>query len=613
MSWQVLLKDRGNKIPTPKNMDNEWLSLLSVEGGTKYIEDTVRDAVNSDNTRGTVAARRWAKNKASLTESAFSTKHPSSKNVNEMLERAKSLSETLNELVVGGDTSTHTDENIDSILEELEQNNFTPLIEFIGNFALRERKEGSTLGGKNRKKKEKLLRVPETKKLILEKVKDNIDLWFVDTSEFKYISSNVGDKSMTEKALGNYNVKVVEIDEGLEIQFPEKVTPKEFKDIKDEIFTLKQKGADLKMSGDEKPSILYRLYGDKITSAKVRGRMESIQDKEYISSIENKQDVLAYLTLLTQRGKGWHNPEFMPETRGASKKSDAMKTILDSTSRPIVRPCLQALLTSESFNIEDLMESGATQREKRYIPVHVRYYLEPKEDGTFKKVPGTGKTITETDLNDLRELFDTSQQKWPTFLSAVEGSELEDAYDALKENIPQSTLSLFPVKEAKALYELRVVMDNKIKAVDQQGLKDIYGEKTVNRLAAHLKRVFQYTPTFDAMFSSIASKDFYKINSGLTKKIDTKILRRFIMFAGEARKQDIKDVEGTTVVLTPHQLISNIHREEEENANPWTEEYNKDFVTAQDILQLMAHIDYSYGDMSLNRLKNDYLDEEDQK
>ena len=97
------------------------------------------------------------------------------------------------------------------------------------------------------------------------------------------------------------------------------------------------------------------------------------------------------------------------------------------------------------------------------------------------------------------------------------------------------------------------------------------------------------------------------------KDVRQKTLRAFIDEAQEARQIYEDDTEGYTeeddseTVTQFKKVIAEIEEE------GWDESYNSNIVTPQDLLQILVQIDYSYSDAKLNKLKNRYLDAEEEE
>ena len=72
-------------------------------------------------------------------------------------------------------------------------------------------------------------------------------------------------------------------------------------------------------------------------------------------------------------------------------------------------------------------------------------------------------------------------------------------------------------------------------------------------------------------------------------------------------KFQTQEREGEVLESDPIKIIQRVHTETGKDLE-WNDAYSIHHVTPQDILQALIYLDYWYGDMKLNELKNDYLD-----
>ena len=647
MMWQDLLK--ANNIPKRNEMDGKWLPIVDssvtadkAKVGSDYIVNTVKEAIKTKDPRNTVSAREWAKEIAQMSVDEFKGKYPQySGQAKEIIETVTEVSAQLNEIIShkspkqeGLTESQHTSAEMGKIIADVENDNFDSLKAFIG--------KGKQ--GKNYAAKEDLLSQRNVRAVIEPAIKDNIDFWYVDATHRTYMLNPLKktDVDEIESQLSDYEFdsKYVEVAEesgrnnSLNIKLTKPLLPSDFEKfitILNRIVKEKSIRFDKSKNKIHK-SLLYNLYGTKL-SARVESQVvEDLQDNSYGNDIENNEDVLNYFTLLTTKASNYKNEIFMPApTNSSSTRKATMGAILDISekdrkSKHTVTPALNAVLTTGTFELSQFMEKGAQARSERLTPMKTVYYLRDFRPTNPDQKMYKHKDLTPAALNELRDKLKSFQGKFKPFFSWVDAlpdeNKLKRAYVGLEESIPDIVLNQIPIEEAKAIWDLRTLdeevdEDTGLQYInfDETGLSAIYpnaNQGNLSKLEEILLDVLDTTKTLNngetvyavteiADLFRPVNEHLYKINASIQEHISggTQLLSNLIQLMKTARYEAPQ--EEVEVSVSEDMLLTLLNDVEEEE---WNDPYDTNIVTVQDVLQLLIQLDYAYGGGKLHKRFN---------
>jgi hypothetical protein len=521
-----------------------------------------------------------------------------------IIQNAKRLTKQLEEIRREQNISDQS--SLDSIFEdalyELRRDNKEPMVKFLT----------TVEGGTNRQKKKDIL-LKNKNKLIQSVDENDIDLLYYDTSERNYTTTqpNVQDnlKALLSKhGLDKLGAEIKQENDNTILVLPEKINANKYNEFKDSIYTLEQRRDNpirFERSGKVIPSPLVKLFGDSEQSARLDTKVTSAETKNYQVNVNNSQDVLKYLKLLS--GKGWRKKlDFMPTPVMKNKKAvaNARKLLLMPTGKsPTVSRSLESLLTTSSLNLEQLLESGAKARTSKFIPNQVLALLEKSHDkqskfytdddykGRYAKKPTEVAGVSIEEIEELRELFLKSNEEMPRFVRLLKNrpESVKRNFDKLINYYKGAASTLFSEEEKEFL----------------EGLRGEDEFDTSEKLQEFYKTEEDTFDMADALQDMLReNKEIFVEVDGRYKlkplDISVKIQREFVQSAKALRA----NTTGQEINIGQAESMEELLKEYKTGYKPETND-----LDAASLLYTLRIIDTYYGDKSLMELNNDYYDE----
>jgi len=628
--WTTILK----RNPIPKNKAS-WTTaiagaLSAGEEGVERITGIVSDAMKDDakRTRQTVNIVRdlTQTSKDELGEK-FSL---SGENLENLVNGLENLLEKLSKIVV--ERPPLTIEHFNQAMDSLEENDTENLINFLGGGP--KQWSGDRRPGRiNRTQRIKMLKGKEG--FIKEKTEGDVDLWYYDLSDNRITLPKGWEKQLETELEGledNYSL------EGNVLTFPEKISIDNWKELKEPLSAL-MTNLNIETKLEVRSSPLIQVFPEREVGAAIGTRAEEIQSKKYVSTV-TRDNILDYFQLTTRQG--WPTKLLLPELpeEATGNKDSVLNTIYVNRNR--LPPVVKMLLSSHNFDLSKMMDVGAATQETKFVPETIRAILVGgsdtvnealrDDDNTQFKYPGIVRPgDTDLTLADIDGLSDKYREKALTniegrqkhytnrFLSwltsgSSEASILQPKYKILELRAKETrTLVVFSEEEAKSLWELSELKpfgdDEEEEIKLRSTLRELYTTKRVRRMEQSLILILEASDTFLDMFVPIKEQKVFKLNPDLRYKVSPTKITEFIKILQSFRQAQYQelDSEGDILGTDPIQIIQRVHKETGKDLD-WNNEYNINIVTPQDILQALIYLDYWYGEMELNSLKNQYLD-----
>ena len=601
MSWQSIIKE----IPEPKSIDG----VLANTGGVAYITRQFEEALASGAKKNFRATRKRIDALAAGDAEGVPTSI-----LDEGLVNAKELKDNIDEMMEGNKldaqgkapgprtTPKITDDTLQAAVEEYNDDNPNALIEWLGD------------NNRDRHAKKRIKLVKDNRRALSELPKSDTKLYYYTLKGVRFVTDDTAtldsgayelDDRIREK-LKPFDVQF----EDTEINPPERMAYDDYNDLIRELESLsREKIAVYKKVGTAVPSILVAALGTDPTGS-LEDAVEQFsferhgKQYEYRSNVTTKQQVLSYFKLMTT--KGWRKPIFMPDSIiSRSADSRAMQSILGSKTRPRVSPTLNAVLSSEKFNLNDMLEVGETAKVE--IPPYIRRYLQKPYTEVSSEVLKNAELVTD-DIDDMRERFEASNKEYPRFIRWLNGKgrfrnskneiitadQLRVKFDALLQSILTPQQNLFSTEEKEFLVALKGKSQGDV--IDE--IADFYGvtEEVVRMggVGRAARRIVRNNEPFIEV-----SDGFHKVNTKI--KISHKDLRNFISGMRKYRKTKYS-------VETPLDSVSDIDTLKDVFDEDF--EVDKTSVNSASIIKLILTINRYYRRGRLSEMENEYYDGE---
>lgn len=620
--WMTILKE--NLIPRNREAWTTAIaaSLSAGSEGTERISNIVSDAMEDDakRTRQTVKIVSELKD---LSEEELGERFSfSGESLENLVNGLEELSEALSEIVV--EKPPLRIERFDTAIESLKENNVEDLKVFLGSGP---RAWGGKTGQGRITRKDMIKLLNDNEDLIREKTDGNIDLWYYDLSDNTITVPKDGQKQLEAELQGlddMYNL------EGDTLTFPEKISVEQWSELKGPLNALVTtfKVPELK----KKSSPLLQVFPEEEdVSSDVKTRIEEFTAKNYTNLI-SRDNLINYFKLTTKQG--WPTKLLLPELEDKhhGNKNDVLNTIY--VNRSSLPPVVKTLLSTHTFDLAKMMDEGASYSETKMVPETIREILIEGTgaiEGENAKYKGIVRPEDEElTMQDIADLSDKYREiaiveeggrdkhygnrflKWLKS-GKTEAVSLRDKYKVL-ESRTQTTksLMLFSEKEAKSLWALSQYkpFDDKDKRnAFRKELRELYETKRVRRIQESLMQILSASDNIKDMFVNAGETGEYRLNSDLRIRVAPTVLAQFAKLVKGLRhaKSAEQSKEGDVIESDPVKIIQRVHKETGSDLE-WNDAYSIHHVTPQDILQALIYLDYWYGDMGLNELKNDYLD-----
>ena len=480
MSWTVLLK----ALPDPASLSG---FLDSEEGLTHLITQA-----KGEDKKNIIRTRNKAK---TLSEGKDI---PSGLTVENVQENATKLIKELNAIIKEMNKKSQSGYSLENKLNGIiEEEDREGLMEFIGNSPV------NKWPNKTRINKTNLLN--KNKKAILNfiDIKDK-EIFHFKTEDFSLTAKKpINDENWDNKInsikskLENTEVNIEGTDD-ITITFPKITSWPDMKEVLDATHMRasgkgKSKASEkedyilFEKSGKFIKSPLLELYIKPDTTQKVKDRVRDAEIKNYTNITETKEHALKYLQLLTTssfRRESIFIP--VPKIQQGSKKvvKNVKIQLLGSALRPRLSASLAAVIKTQDFNLEKLMQEGSIATDVKYFGPRLRAILTSTEDVKIGNV-------TAKEIQLLKDKYKDSNEELPIFYKRLDNKE-QRIFKEINKTLIGARPNLFSLEEKEMFEELA---GQNPRAVSRK-LSEYYNTEVSTRLSRLVEKIMRTEEPF---------------------------------------------------------------------------------------------------------------------
>jgi hypothetical protein len=438
------------------------------------------------------------------------------------------------------ESNSNTQSSLETKLETIIENEDKQgLIKLVGTSSPRK------IPNKTRNRKSELLQ--KNKKRILKFIElDDIDLFYFITDKLTFTAikptndDNWDDKVEALKTELEDTSTTIEETDSLTINFEKKTNWSDMKTILDitNISSKRKRNIDssyivFKKNGRLIPSPLLQLFEDVKTTQSDDSTVQEAESKTYKNMVSTPEHAIKYLETVMSHRKIKQEIEFMPTP---NINSGALRTIknaklqlLGNESSPRISSSLKALFNSSTFDLQQLMQQGEKANEMKYSPPRIRAILESNKD-----MPEL--SITSTELNELRTLYNDSRNELPVFIKRVARIPANSSFRKLNRDLINERPNLFTEEEKDMLLSLADKTPKQVNVI----INNMYG-KTIDKKSARL---------LDTLM--VAGNPFQQIEGGYKFKPQQNIItiNEMKSIVSELRQIRQHAADKTTAVFT---------------------------------------------------------------